>query len=471
MDILFEFWRVFDFFRPEKNTVKRFPDFITVVTWKIPGLRNRMIPIRYRWLVISAVTIILLIMEFVSKKLSLLCWNIWFEEFEFEIRYRHIFSLIESNNYDIICFQEVTPPLIAMIREQGWLTRYDCSDHHLDGRSVLPYGVMTLCKRNLSARFSEIPFPTNMYRKLLLTEICCGDGQSFCIGNVHLESLDNPSLRQQQLAICKQNLDQFDTSVLCGDFNFCSYRNFERAGKKLNVPLENDSMKVTMPNYIDVWPLLVPRVAPETPVNLYCTPPSKPAMSPRFAPDKTQEIGTNDASDDSMGYTFDTERNIMIHRLPSERMRYDRVMCKEYTSTLASGRQNIWHPTAIYRVGMAPIDGHQPSSIGASKQSSPRRIYPSDHFGLVTEFTALLASKDITRDMFGTVSIESSTTATATATATTATTATLLNLNAFEEDVTAGTSSTTGMHCSNERQHQAACYDHDHLISAVMDSP
>ena len=108
---------------------------------------------------------------------------------------------------------------------QSWVADYDCSDKDHSGSTVAPYGVLTLCRKSFKPEFKFYPFPTRMARKLLVTRIAV-TGDEFLVGNVHLESLDSRALREQQLGICGTVLNSAPHSILCGDFNFCSYRNY-----------------------------------------------------------------------------------------------------------------------------------------------------------------------------------------------------------------------------------------------------
>jgi hypothetical protein len=73
---------------------------------------------------------------------------------------------------------------------------------------------------------------------------------------------------------------------------------------------------------------------------------------------------------DEKGYTFDSQVNKML--LDIEQMRYDRVLFRSNTGT--------WRPTKIEMLG------NQRIGTEATEISSQIPLFPSDHFGLVTEF-------------------------------------------------------------------------------------
>jgi endonuclease/exonuclease/phosphatase family metal-dependent hydrolase len=325
-----------------------------------------------------------------QRKLSILTWNVWFDELEQHTRYDAIFSICRDLQPDIICFQEVIPYFVAKMKLfPFFMDKYTISDHNLDGKTIEPYGVMILCKKKLSTVYTFHDFPTIHNRKLLVAEVTL-HGKNFAVGTVHLESLANHPTREAQLTISNNILKQYEHSVLCGDFNFCSYSNF-RSSK---LPLENDSLKRLLPDFIDMWDELRP-------------------------PSQTQD------EQSTRGYTFDTLRNPMIGRT-DERMRLDRI-CHRLNTSL-NGGSGGWRPRSIEIIGDSPIiegrNGVAPSvavsaasvlSTSSSTQSSgpfdsppsktsgsgtqgrammvltrdcrtPVSLFPSDHFGLYAVF-------------------------------------------------------------------------------------
>ncbi len=74
----------------------------------------------------------------------------------------------------------------------------------------------------------------------------------FYIGNVHLESLEYHSIREQQLLYCSQVLSPFPYYLLVGDFNFCSYTNRSPGCTSAN-ELHNNSLYQCFPTIVDLW--------------------------------------------------------------------------------------------------------------------------------------------------------------------------------------------------------------------------
>lgn len=156
-----------------------------------------------------------------SGKFSVLTWNVWFDRFYFDNRVDDILRICGKQSPDVICLQEVTYPFFQLMTTSSpWLTDYEISPYSF---IKAPYCTLTLCKKEHSPRFHRVSFPSHMGRDLLLTELVTANGQPLHIGNVHLESLAATSTREAQLKICYENLPATN-SILCGDFNFCSYR-------------------------------------------------------------------------------------------------------------------------------------------------------------------------------------------------------------------------------------------------------
>jgi endonuclease/exonuclease/phosphatase family metal-dependent hydrolase len=233
---------------------------------------------------------------------------------------------------DVICYQEVIEPFVVIIiQNQEILRRYSISSYDCSKR----YSILTLVRRELDAKFFAVEFPTRMGRSLLTAcfEI---DDERYAVGNVHLESLNSHPTREKQL------------QILVGDFNFCSYRNFD----KDQTPLENDSLTTYLAGFFDTWEYY--QALSQTSVlnsvdASYESPPPKDAPRP------------------DAGLTFDSAVNRNIKQF--ERMRYDRIMA---TNSLTLK----WNLDSIRMIGTEPL----------SKEESNKLVWPSDHFGLFLTF-------------------------------------------------------------------------------------
>jgi exonuclease III len=291
--------------------------------------------------------------EAVRTAVTVLTWNVWFDEFEYTLRCNSIFSVCKELNPDVICFQEVLPQFVDLLQSEKWTRSYRLSTDFLES-SVSPYGVMILAKASLQPSFSIHVLNSVMDRKFVAADLKVNNWHLF-VGTVHLESLKFSDLRRDQLGTISNILREHDNSIFCGDFNFCSYRNFIEGGE-----LENNALQEILPDHIDMWSAF-------------------------------------HDTDESKGYTYDSENNPMITH--EERMRYDRIMYN--FAKPESGLDCTYWPQWIRLVGTEPIrqlNGKRVPSRGSSSANkspaSPLRaiaediaaVLPSDHFGLFAGF-------------------------------------------------------------------------------------
>lgn len=254
---------------------------------------------------------------------------------------------------------------LSYLSTQSWANDYACSDYQYDGHSFdYNYGVITLCKKELKPVFNFYDFPSEMNRKLLLTSIY---NNQYHIGNVHLESLSNASVRKEQLLKCSEIFNSLPSSniLVCGDFNFDSYQNYNA---RLNEPLENNNLLSILPTFVDTWSYLKP-------------------ISEK-------------------GFTYDSVLNSMITK--RERMRYDRILFNSKsaardTTNYELDRSKSIVPLSIEMIGTNPIYETSDVDVDISKCITPTKqihcsktsngsiqLFPSDHFGLYTVFELLV---------------------------------------------------------------------------------
>lgn len=284
------------------------------------------------------------------KSLSILTWNIWFDHFAKEIRYAGIIRMIGSLHPDAVCLQEVTTSFIRLLKASSLPSLYSISDN-LTGETIIPYGTLTMVKKEHQATFRFVNFPSRMHRRLLIAEIPHSNGK-FIVGNVHLESLSNHPTREAQLQVCNDTFLPFPFFVLVGDFNFCSYRNYDLR----SAGVDNDSLQRILPGAHDMW------------LDLH-----DPSVEP--------------------GYTFDGRVNPLVAD-KKETMRYDRIVYHD------RGCAKPWIPQSISVIGDAPLTEGESESSQPNPGSPPPRprtmkvllgsdavdLYPSDHYGLIGRF-------------------------------------------------------------------------------------
>ena len=254
----------------------------------------------------------------------------------FALRIAGVLDCVRSADADVVCLQELTHWSMEIFRDALTAT------HHVSHWGEQgAYGVAMFVKKTLvsdATPFTLHRIPTGMGRFLLSTVV---HGVLVC--TCHFESLAQAPTRKQQLEAYARLAESMPGSpcVLCGDFNFCSYRNYSGQGT-----LENLVLGEVLPDHTDIWPRLHPQ----------------PLREPTASPDRHQTW---------RGYTFDNLRNVNIRQ--SERMRYDRVLLREGCGLVAQ---------AIELVGTDKILDIE--------------MHPSDHFGLLAQFEPTTRTPTIT---------------------------------------------------------------------------
>ncbi len=144
-------------------------------------------------------------------ELSIITWNIWFDEFERERRTKEILNECFKINADFIAFQEVIP-------ETAYIIEQNRKDYTLIGFPLTQsYDTMILTRYNCLS-WDRYTLPnTEMGRNLLVGEFS-KEGVRFQIGTFHLESVFPQSkLKLEQLnfisAITQEN------AIIVGDTN------------------------------------------------------------------------------------------------------------------------------------------------------------------------------------------------------------------------------------------------------------
>jgi endonuclease/exonuclease/phosphatase family metal-dependent hydrolase len=187
--------------------------------------------------------------------LSVLTFNCWFEDDELEQRAAALFADIQTHAYDIVGLQEVTPPLLALLRahvalcaEFALSSDALCPAEYEQGEGwemtntlyggVRPYGCVLLVRTATcgDAAFEVTDLPGGMERTLISAVLPALGGLT--VGVVHLESLGTQPTREEQLEIITAKLDSAAAvaaaaagggggpgqRLLLGDFNFDARR-------------------------------------------------------------------------------------------------------------------------------------------------------------------------------------------------------------------------------------------------------
>lgn len=331
---------------------------------------------------------------------SVLTWNIWFDARSLEQRTEKIARKILEDLPDFVCLQEVTH------KAEQLLT---VALHHDYDSDPFPnakkwYYCKIYARKSLGARFSETAFPTSMDRSLLsaVVDVTVIDPgglsadallhpglRTLCVSTAHFESLNSHSTREKQLQIAHEKMSAHDQSILVGDFNFCSYRNFDDSNRAAK--LENDSLSKLLPEYMDVWPELVQRKIQHNSKDAAKEAGNKKEVRTETDAEDTKaskkeegaasvvEERADRADDSCLGYTFDTDTNVNLAGHRTERMRYDRVLVRRGKAQQGTQQTEIVagqiRPTSIVLLGTELI-GHD----------SRGPLFCSDHYGILTAF-------------------------------------------------------------------------------------
>jgi tyrosyl-DNA phosphodiesterase 2 len=172
-------------------------------------------------------------------ELTLTTFNIWFNSYFAEERYRAIAELLSRDLPDVMVFQEVTRPALTQFLAQPWVR-----EHYLRaavvGRGVGDYGMLMLSRVPITGvRYTRLP--VRFARGFLRAELTInGTPQVIC--SAHLQSgKASKRLRGWQLRRIFWALRRAENAVILGDFNM----------------RDDENGRIGAP-YCDVWPALRP---------------------------------------------------------------------------------------------------------------------------------------------------------------------------------------------------------------------
>ncbi|KAK1422590.1 hypothetical protein QVD17_17875 [Tagetes erecta] len=267
------------------------------------------------------------------KSLKILSYNVWFaEDIELRIRMRAIGDIIQLHNPDVICFQEVTPDIYAILQRSSWWKSYKCSLSY-DKARTRPYFCMQLSKLPVKS-FSCKQFTYSaMGRELCIAEVLAQRDTSLVVATTHLESpcpgppkwdqmysKERVKQAREAVAFLKEN----PNVIFCGDMNWDDKLDGE-------FPLPD--------GWVDVWTELNPK---------------------------------------DVGWTYDTKSNPMLSANRKLQKRLDRFLI-----SLCDFKVEC-----IQMVGTEAIP-----EVTYMKQTRGKElelpVLPSDHFGLLLTMAAL----------------------------------------------------------------------------------
>ena len=265
---------------------------------------------------------------------TVLTYNVWFEDIALKERMTEICRLIDSKKPDFVALQEVTPEIAYFLRSDPRLKTY-CWSNPPPGA---PYFTMLLSKRK--GGFQRLAFPGSQQgRDLLCAEGNMGFGQKISVATSHLESAlppyhgpaMNDQARRDQMKMASELMTQTNKDrniIFMGDMNW------DDKGK------EGPALAAIGEGWGDAWLTL------------------KPAKD--------------------LGCTYNGKLNPMLLNYLQKRL--DRIFFK----------LKDFAPSHIEMLGQSPIPG-----VTYEKQTKkgPKTlpVVASDHFGLYCEFQSCAA--------------------------------------------------------------------------------
>ncbi|MGQ9410677.1 endonuclease/exonuclease/phosphatase family protein [Mycolicibacterium gilvum] len=175
--------------------------------------------------------------DIVCPVLTVSTFNIWFDAYFADERYRALADLLAAHPADVMVFQEVTDRALDVLLAQPWIRR-DYAAAAVTGRRVGNYGMLLLSRIPLS-QVTYTRLPTAAHRGFL-TAVLISGGTETVLCSVHLDSgKRNSALRARQFREIDAEFAHADDVVLLGDFNM----------------RDDENSRITAP-WCDVWPAL-----------------------------------------------------------------------------------------------------------------------------------------------------------------------------------------------------------------------
>ena len=172
-------------------------------------------------------------------ELTVATFNIWFDDYHAEQRYRALAELFCHRKPDVVVLQEVTPIALRIFIDQPWV-RAEYLRVSVVGGDTGNYGMLMLSRVPV-AWASYRRLPTRQSRGFLEAQLAV-DGAPPTVCCVHLDSgKSSARLRGWQLRRIFRSQQSTDDAVLLGDFNM----------------RDAENGRITAP-FRDVWPDLRP---------------------------------------------------------------------------------------------------------------------------------------------------------------------------------------------------------------------
>jgi len=152
-----------------------------------------------------------------SQTLSVISWNVWFDDVSGKVRYPLILDELESEQADIVLLQEVTSTFLKALKQHPISKSYFL----IESSERKSYQNIVLTRQKPQSS-SVLALTSNMQRSAQLVELQLPIlDDMLTVVNVHLESpLSDHSVRKEQLVQVLASAREAKNLLLGGDFNF-----------------------------------------------------------------------------------------------------------------------------------------------------------------------------------------------------------------------------------------------------------
>jgi endonuclease/exonuclease/phosphatase family metal-dependent hydrolase len=160
-------------------------------------------------------------------QLRIVQYNCWFADLKFDERAAGLLEILEEEQPDIVCLQEVTPRLLEILKMNPFVRGYSLSDS--TSVTLAPYGALMMVTRRIeSCAFHLHRLPTAMARRFVRATIQLAVPDqtgvrlaTLDVGTVHMESLSSSTTtRVKQIQRIFSDVLNETTAIVTGDFNF-----------------------------------------------------------------------------------------------------------------------------------------------------------------------------------------------------------------------------------------------------------
>jgi len=181
-----------------------------------------------------------------QQKLSIISWNVWFDDSSGEDRYPLILDELKSQKTDVVLLQEVTPAFLHALRLHPVSKNYFIT---LTDESMAYQNIVLTRQRPQNKKV--LALNSQMQRKALLVQLQLpNQDELLAVVNVHLESsLDAQRLRQQQLSQILLTVKNEPNLIMGGDFNFGNGSEEEAVISRSLQELAKGSRYISTPTY------------------------------------------------------------------------------------------------------------------------------------------------------------------------------------------------------------------------------